>query len=222
MAQRLSENQKDELKKLFISGFAIEELAEKFECTKLTISRNLKKKIGEYEYKILKEKNNVNIKKEENENNKNALEEVTHKKIKLDIQEKDKNKYFEDELNNNEAFIEIAPLNFKNNFLTQKELTSRTLDEISLPKIVFMIVDKKIDLDIKLLNEYPEWQFLPEDDLNRKTIRIFYDIKTARGLCNKDNKVIKVPNTDVFKLTSHILVSKGITRIVGEDQLISL
>ena len=85
-----------------------------------------------------------------------------------------------------------------------------------------MIVDKKIELDVKLLKDYAEWQFLPEDDLNRKTIRIFFDIKKAKGLCNKDNKVIKVPNTNVFKLTSNFLISKGITRIVCEDELISL
>ena len=37
-----------------------------------------------------------------------------------------------------------------------------------------MIVDKKIELEIKTLKDYPEWQFLSEKcDLNRKTIEIF-------------------------------------------------
>ena len=36
-----------------------------------------------------------------------------------------------------------------------------------------MIVDKKIELEIKYLKEYPEWQFLSQEELNRKTIKIF-------------------------------------------------
>ena len=43
-----------------------------------------------------------------------------------------------------------------------------------------MIVDKQIELETKLLKDYPEWNFLSEDDLNRKTIEIFYDLKTAK------------------------------------------
>ena len=87
------------------------------------------------------------------------------------------------------------------------------LSEIDFPKIVYMIVDKKIELETKLLKDYPEWQFLPEDDLNRKTIEIYFDLKIAKRFCNKEQKVIKVPNTNVFKIVSPILISKGISRI---------
>ena len=38
-----------------------------------------------------------------------------------------------------------------------------------------MIVDKNIELITKHLKEYPSWQFLPEEDLNRKTIEIFFE-----------------------------------------------
>ena len=85
-----------------------------------------------------------------------------------------------------------------------------------------MIVDKKIELETKLLKDYPEWQFLSQEDLNRKTIKIYYDLKIAKRFCNKEQKVIKVPNTNVFKIASPFLKSQGITRIVGEDQLIAL
>ena len=47
------------------------------------------------------------------------------------------------------------------------------LSEIDLPKTVYMIVDKQIELNVKLLKDYPEWSFLPHDDLYRKTIEIF-------------------------------------------------
>ena len=85
-----------------------------------------------------------------------------------------------------------------------------------------MIVDKKIELEIKLLKDFPEWEFLPHDDLSRKTIEIFFDLNIARRTCNKEQKVIKVPNTDVFKIAAPFLIAKGITRIVCSENLISL
>ena len=53
MAKRLSEKNKEEIIKLFIDGKTIENLAIEFNCTKLTISRNLKKEIGEKKFKEL-------------------------------------------------------------------------------------------------------------------------------------------------------------------------
>ena len=85
-----------------------------------------------------------------------------------------------------------------------------------------MIVDKKIELDIKLLKDFPEWQFLPEEDLNKKTIEIYSDLKEAKRDCKKDQKVIKVPNTNVFKIASKMMRSRGISRIVSDNQLIAL
>ena len=69
-------------------------------------------------------------------------------------------------------------------------------------------------MEIKLLKDFPEWNFLPQDDLNRKAIEIFFDLNLAKRSCNKDQKVIKVPNTDVFRIASPFLIAKGITRIV--------
>ena len=85
-----------------------------------------------------------------------------------------------------------------------------------------MIVSKNIELEIKLLSDYPEWEFLPNEDLKRKTIEIYFDLKIAKRNCNKEQKVIKVPNTDVFKIASSILVSKGISRIIAAEKLIAL
>ena len=85
-----------------------------------------------------------------------------------------------------------------------------------------MVVDKQIELETKLLKDYTVWSFLPEKDLNRKTIEIFFEIKVAKRFSNKDQKVIKVPNSDVFRVAAPILVSKGISRIVSSETLIAL
>ena len=57
MAKRLTEKQKSEIAEYFKNGKTIEALSEKFNCTILTITRNLKKNLGEIIYKELLEKN---------------------------------------------------------------------------------------------------------------------------------------------------------------------
>ena len=71
------------------------------------------------------------------------------------------------------------------------------------------------------MKDFPEWQFLPQDDLERKTIEVYYDLKIAKRFCKKDQKVIKVPNPNVFNIVAPILISKGISRIVTSENLIA-
>ena len=118
--------------------------------------------------------------------------------------------------------MELTPLNYEIENSPQQDLASVSINEVEIPKVVYMIVDKNIELEIKFLKEYPDWNFLSQDELNRKTIEIFLDMKTAKRFCKKDQKVIKVPNTDVFKKVAPILLSKGISRIVSADRLIAL
>ena len=63
---------------------------------------------------------------------------------------------------------------------------------------------------------------MSEKDLSRNTIEIFYDLKTAKKSTKKDQRVIKVPNSNVFKIAAPILLSRGISRIVSSEVLIAL
>ena len=128
----------------------------------------------------------------------------------------------EDKINPFESFIEITPLEHDFEDVSQKDISSIPLSEIKLPNMVFLIVKKEIELETKYLKDYPEWQFLPQNDLKRKTIEIHFDLKTAKRICNKDQKVLKVPNTDVFRIVAPILMSRGISRIVTAENLISI
>ena len=49
----------------------------------------------------------------------------------------------------NELFIEIAPLNFEIDNAPQKDLSSIPISEVDLPKVVYMIVNNKIELETK-------------------------------------------------------------------------
>ena len=214
MAKRLTETQKQEIIKNFTEGKTIDFLSQMFDCTKLTITRNLKRNLGEKFYKELTESNQSRtqapINKRNNRKKKSNEKDIPdHNVTEFDFQP-------------TANFVEIAPLNDQIENLPRKELSSVPLMDIDFPSIVYMIVDRKIELETKLLRDYPEWEFLPNEDLDRECIEIYNDLKTAKRLCNKEQKVLKVPNTDVFKLVSHFLIARGISRIVYSEQLIAL
>ena len=201
---------KKEILNLFISSkCSIDEISTQFECTNATVIRNLKKELGNEKYKeILKTRNLKN-------NSENLNKEIIFK-------ENQKNVFPSNEEEQEFNFIELAPLSYEIDNAPRKELSSVPIQEIDFPDVVYMIVDKKIELEIKLLKDYPEWEFLPLEDLNRKTIEIYFDLKRAKKVCSKEQKVIKVPNTDVFRIVSPILIAKGISRIVSPEKLIAL
>ena len=227
MTKRLTEKQKEEIVESFKYGIAIDALSQKYNCTNSTIIRNLKKNLGELKYKEFFNKRKSSI--EKSITNKNQSNDFKNKDFESDDFKKDSNNT--KVLNENitasnfapiDAFFEIAPLDYEIDSSSRKELSSISLSEIDFPKVVYMVVDKKIELEIKLLKYFPEWDFLPNGDLNRKTIEIFFDLNLAKRSCNKEQKVLKVPNTDVFRIAAPVLLKKGISRIVCAENLIAL
>ena len=78
MAKSLFDKQKNEIIKSFTNGVSIDQLAEKYNFTKITISRNLKKNLGEKIYKVLIKKNK-SVKsnfKEKNIDSRKVTEEI--------------------------------------------------------------------------------------------------------------------------------------------------
>ena len=223
LAKRLTVSQKEQISKSFINGESVISLSEKFKFSKLTIIRNLKITLGDEKYKSLNKLNNS----QENNNNLISHNKTSGPNTKLkdgfsNTNNSLKNSYIKEEIYSEVPFVEISPLSYEIDYLPRKELASVSIDEVDFPKVVYMVVDKNIELEIKLLKDYPEWDFLPQEDLNRKTIVLHNDLKATKRLCKKDEKVIKVPNPNVFKIVAPILNSRGITRIIFNAQLIAL
>jgi hypothetical protein len=222
LAKHLSIKQKEKILELFLNGITIDELSIEFNCTKLTISRNLKKSFGEEKFKSIIQKNKLNKKNLE----KTQKIEKKSKTLKADLIRSESEPFYENSSENEflqpSSFTELTPLFFDIENEPQKDYSSIKLDSVKFPEIVYMVVDKNIELNIKSLRDYPEWQYLSESELDRKTIEIFFESKLAKLKCNKDQKVIKVPNTKVFKIVRPILLSKGISRIINNNQLIAL
>ena len=215
MPKKLSEIQKKEMINSFCDGMTIDQLSDKYKITKITITRNLKKEIDEKNFKRIVEKNRNYKIESTNDANKNKIG-INTPQVSNDEIPNELNSF------NKSQFFEITPLDFEIDSESQKDLSSVSIKKVELPNIVYMVVNNKIELETKHLKDYPEWRFLSQSDLNRKTIEIFFEAKEAKRFCNKEQKVIKVPNTKVFSIVAPILISRGISRIVCPDKLIAL
>ena len=82
MAKRLTEKEKKEIARNFSIGKSLDDLSKEFECTKLTISRNLIRILGEKKYRDFIQKNK-------------SLRKNMKESIKESTKEIDKNNSFE-------------------------------------------------------------------------------------------------------------------------------
>ncbi len=205
---RLSVQIKKEILNLFLDDkLSFEQLSKKFDCTTATIIRNLKKDLGVEKYQEII--GSRLAKKNSTDSNKDIKFEQ-NKTLSINSEDQEFN------------FVELTPIDYEIENFSRKELSSIPIQEIEFPNVVYMIVSKNIELEIKLLKDFPYWEFLPEEDLKRKVIEIHFDSKSAKRACSKEQKVIKVPNTEVFRIVSPILISRGISRIVSAEKLIAL
>ena len=210
MPKKVSDSEKEKIVESFLKGSSVREISKKYNFSQITINRQLKLILGVNKFNKIKELNSKQNKNTSKIKSFNYDEEKTLNQVQESLDQTE------------ETFFELVPILDGIELEKQKDLSSQPLKDSTLPQVVYMLVDKKIELIPKLLGDYPQWRFLPEEDLNRKTIEIFSDIKNAKRDCKKDEKVIKVPNPNIFNLVAPILIAKGITRIIIEDNLISL
>lgn len=200
----ISDENKKNMIEDFKKGFNLEDLSIKYGLKELTIKKHLKKLLTEAELKG----SNKNISEKESITN-NTEKVLNSKKDKSSIETK-------------EEFYEIIPLSEEIDFTARKDLATKSLKEFNLPNNTYMIINNKTELEIHLIRDFPEFSFLSENDQECKTIKLFSEKKIASSFCSKNQKIIKVPNGDVFKLSSPFLLKKGISRIIYDEYLLSI
>ena len=210
MPKKVSELEKKAILESFISGIGIKEIAKKYKYSPATISRQLKKILNDNDFHDIKIKNIKSNKKDFSQSLKKLSEDS--KNLENNIKK---------EIYSEEVF-EVIPIIDGLDLDNQKELSSEPIIDAEIPEIVYLVVDKKIELVPKFLKDYPKWSYMPEEDLQRITLEIFADQKQAKKYCSKNEKIIKIPNSRVFIIASESLKSKGISRIIFNDLLLSL
>ena len=214
----VSDSQKKQILDLFNNGSKIKDIARDFHFTIPTITRQLKNILGEEEFRKTKTKTKNLLKNYENKNNQELTAELDIR-VK-NLEKKDYQDESKDFLSN--SFFEIAPLDFEVDLEKQRDISSKPLNSVDLPNVVYIIVDSNIELQPKLLKDSAILSFLPEKDLCRNTLEIFSEQRSAKKFCSKNQKIINVPNPNVFLIASDILKKKGISRIIFDQLLLSL
>ena len=221
MPRKVSDLQKREILDSFKNGENIKAISKSFNFTVSTITRQLKSILGEKEFLEIKDSKSKNLDNLEHQINQLVSNSIQTERIDAPILKNERNQDNKKSFNNSE-FFEIAPLEDQIDLEKQKNLTSKPIEKFALPDLAFMLVDKNIELEPKLLSEYPEWSFLPPEDLKRTTLEIFSDNKSAKRKCSKNQKIIKITNPKVFIIASGILKKKGITMLILDDNLLNL
>lgn len=98
----------------------------------------------------------------------------------------------------------------------QAAVSARLLARGALPASVYLLVDKTVELEARPLREFSELGSLPEQEQERQALMLYTNPRQAKRQCGRSQRVIKVPDSDVFERTSRYLLAQGISRLVLE------
>ncbi len=97
------------------------------------------------------------------------------------------------------------------------------LDQALMPRICYVVVDRSAELVVRPLKDFGDTGQVAISSDQTMTLPIFDNPRGAKRFANaRTERVIKVPDSQVFRKTSDNLRSKGITYLFIEGQLYSL
>ena len=121
-----------------------------------------------------------------------------------------------------DVFHEVAVLAVDLPQVSREQISCLPFAAGVLPESVYMLVDKTVELDPRPLSDFPELGVADPSELSRQALCLYASPRTAKRQCGRSQRVIKVPDTQVFERTTRHLVARGITRLVMEGALYSL
>ena len=121
-----------------------------------------------------------------------------------------------------DVFHEVAPLDPTLDITQPKEVACESLSPGVLPSVVYMLIDRSVELDARPLKEFSELGVIPKADQDRKVICLFSNQRSAKRNCGRSQRVIKVPDSNVFGISKPFLLARGITRLLLDGTLLSL
>ncbi|WP_414153592.1 helix-turn-helix domain-containing protein [Prochlorococcus sp. MIT 1341] len=245
--RRLSESQKRQLVDSYRAGETSARLADAYGCSVNTVTRTLKTFLSEEDYASLKasrvrgatkkeikaeasesKDDNFVVCKEVNTLETLELNTKASSQLALDDAEDFDNSSEEDssiqleESFEGTIFQEVVPLMDQDIFDDHREIKCKPLVPGVLPESVYMLVEKTVELEARPLSDFPELGSLSELDKERKALYLFSNPRSAKRQCGRNQRVIKIPNTNVFNISTPFLLARGISRLIVEGSLIAL
>jgi len=96
------------------------------------------------------------------------------------------------------------------------------LSEAKLPKSCYLVVDRTSDLVTRPLKDFAGLGLIPDDQEEERTLPVFDNHRVAKRYVRRMQRVVKVPDGQLFLKASPYLQAKGITRLLIDGRVYSL
>ncbi len=104
---------------------------------------------------------------------------------------------------------------------TPTALTILPFQELGLPDICYLVIDKAAEIVTRPLKDFRELGFLPPGQEQCRTLPLFRNHRLARRFSNPHQRIIKMPG-HLLGVTQEKLRQKGITYILFNSRVYSL
>jgi transposase-like protein len=97
------------------------------------------------------------------------------------------------------------------------------LSQATLPRTCYIVIDKFAELIVRPLKDFADLGQIAGEEIQQRTLPVFDNHRVAKRFSNqRTQRVIKIPDSQVFYKTTHHLRSKGITRLLVDGNIYSL
>ena len=237
---RLNDSHKQEIVERYRAGDTSAQIAAAYGCSTNTVSRTVRSLLSPEEYAELKAQRSAKnsglassvpeIETAEVSRPENPQTSLEDSGIGVPSSKGEGEDFSSADLNDNETFNtddenvfhEIAVLPVDLPQVTTQQVICRPFASELLPDSVYMLVDKTVELDPRPLSEFPELGLSDPSEQQRQALCLFSSPRAAKRQCGRNQRVIKVPHTQVFEKTTCYLLARGITHLVVEGSLFAL
>ena len=242
---RLTDSQKQELLERYRKGEPSGALAKAFACSANTVSRTVRSLLSEQEYSALKasrargtatpqpvvtapvaedvsavDEAPATLEEEDTASSGLALDDADD--FGAEEPEGGADESSEAGFPGGDEFHEVAVLPVDLPQVNTQAVPCQPFAAGVLPDSVYMLVDKTVELDPRPLSDFPELGVCDPQQQALQALCLFTSPRTAKRQCGRSQRVIKVPDTQVFAITTRHLVARGITRLLVEGALYAL
>lgn len=241
-ASRLTDSQKSELVQRYRRGESSADLAVAYGCSPNTVSRTVKAALDPAEYEQLKQQRSRGVQADapvqpdpispsppdsdpEPETDLQAEPDTSNDDESI-LAIEDADDFADDDSDSEDVGdgeddiftpVAVLPLAINHDPVAVQPLTA-----CEFPDSLYMLVDKTVELQARPLREFTELGQLPPDEEELQALQLFANPRQAKRHCGRTQRVIKMPDPEVFMRRASYLQVKGITRLVVEGNLYAL
>ncbi|WP_236612408.1 hypothetical protein [Picosynechococcus sp. NKBG15041c] len=124
---------------------------------------------------------------------------------------------FDDEDEDDDETLDLTPVP------PSESVEILPLEAAQFPRTCYVVTDRLSELIARPMGEFRDLGHLPDGETSQRTLPIFDNHRVAkRFIRGRTQKIIKIPNGELFFKTSSCLASKGITRLLLDGKVYQL